>query len=459
MKIVKVISLVCFAATLLYLWSCEDNSPDTFGQEPYDSSKPVRIDGFEPDSGGLATKVFISGSNFGTDLSQIRVWFTATDEAGEQISRRASVVGSNGSYMYVITPRLTSLRECTISVVSHGDSAVLTDKEFIYNTMYTVTTVVGKKGTAQFQGGTLAEATLDRPQCITVDDDGNIFVTMYSAPPAPGSLTGLYLVSPGLDLVQQLISYSGGMGVPAVASDGKTIIAPSNAGALYWTLSPDDNWEPVERAILPPTVDMLQEDPNLAFATAWKSSFATCPRTGFIYTYEYLSGHLIKFNPMNRRGQRVDVLFTNTFPRLCFDTHPDRQNILYISYRERNAIYTYDVDTGEHTLFAGMEGASGAGYKDGHRLNDAQFREPDVVIMNTDHSIFFADMGNHCIRRIDLNDGMVTTVIGRGGISGYLDGNREDALFNRPQGMTINKDGVIYVADTENNCVRRLAVE
>jgi aminopeptidase-like protein len=89
---------------------------------------------------------------------------------------------------------------------------------------------------------------------------------------------------------------------------------------------------------------------------------------------------------------------------------------------------------------------------------EAEFNEPSQLIIDEDGSIIMADSKNHCIRKI-TSDGMVSTLIGKGGIAGYQDGNPEDALFDQPTGIAIDKDYNIYVADYNNNVVRKLSVE
>jgi len=71
--------------------------------------------------------------------------------------------------------------------------------------------------------------------------------------------------------------------------------------------------------------------------------------------------------------------------------------------------------------------------------------------------MYIADSGNHCIRRITL-EGMVETVLGMPGTAGWKDGGKEEALFNNPTGLGIAEDGTVYVADFDNNRVRKLSI-
>ena len=72
--------------------------------------------------------------------------------------------------------------------------------------------------------------------------------------------------------------------------------------------------------------------------------------------------------------------------------------------------------------------------------------------------LYLADTNNHVIRKIS-QDGIVSTVIGLAGQSGFMDGTPEEALFDKPFGVALDTDGTIYIGDSENQCVRRLAIE
>jgi DNA-binding beta-propeller fold protein YncE len=90
--------------------------------------------------------------------------------------------------------------------------------------------------------------------------------------------------------------------------------------------------------------------------------------------------------------------------------------------------------------------------------------------MGPDDELYFADTGNHIIRVLH-SDGTVETVAGtlpesydpselrEKAPDGAFEGEGVDALearFNRPRDVAIAKDGTIFVADTENSCVRRI---
>lgn len=64
----KSIAFLVYFVLLSLFFGC-NNKDDEVTSKPYDPSKPVVINTFLPDSGGLATKMTISGENFGNDPS------------------------------------------------------------------------------------------------------------------------------------------------------------------------------------------------------------------------------------------------------------------------------------------------------------------------------------------------------------------------------------------------------
>jgi sugar lactone lactonase YvrE len=72
--------------------------------------------------------------------------------------------------------------------------------------------------------------------------------------------------------------------------------------------------------------------------------------------------------------------------------------------------------------------------------------------------VYIEDTGNHCIRMVDL-DGTITTIVGVGEPGFRGDGGpARSALLRQPSGMTLTPDGVLYIADSANNRVRRVIV-
>lgn len=73
--------------------------------------------------------------------------------------------------------------------------------------------------------------------------------------------------------------------------------------------------------------------------------------------------------------------------------------------------------------------------------------------------MYVADKQNHCVRKIAMKTGYVSTVAGLPQQAGYRNGTDEVAQFNQPIGLVIDSNDVLYVGDSENRAIRRIAVE
>ncbi len=109
-------------------------------------------------------------------------------------------------------------------------------------------------------------------------------------------------------------------------------------------------------------------------------------------------------------------------------------------------------------------GAGVSGYVDGNG-SQARFQRLSSVAIGPDDAIYVADTGNQRIRVVrgqpDSGGGIVWTVstLAGNGTAGFADGPGAAAQFNNPQGVAVDAGGVIYVADTANNRIRRIALD
>jgi NHL repeat len=80
------------------------------------------------------------------------------------------------------------------------------------------------------------------------------------------------------------------------------------------------------------------------------------------------------------------------------------------------------------------------------------------VAVGPEGSIFVADIAAHAIRETDrIGDDWVTrTIAGLIGTPGSADGTNTDARLKGPQGLAVGGTGLLYVADTGNNTIRKL---
>eukprot|EP01012_Entosiphon_sulcatum_P051831 TRINITY_DN7118_c0_g1_i1.p1 TRINITY_DN7118_c0_g1~~TRINITY_DN7118_c0_g1_i1.p1 ORF type:complete len:2111 (+),score=215.11 TRINITY_DN7118_c0_g1_i1:17-6349(+) len=106
------------------------------------------------------------------------------------------------------------------------------------------------------------------------------------------------------------------------------------------------------------------------------------------------------------------------------------------------------------TTFAGTAGVAGS--VDGVGAA-ARFNGPQGVAVDGSGNVYVADTNNHTIRGISQN-GTVLTLAGTAGSVGSVDGLGAAARFNYPYGLVIDSFGTIYVSDTFNHMIRRVAL-
>lgn len=131
----------------------------------------------------------------------------------------------------------------------------------------------------------------------------------------------------------------------------------------------------------------------------------------------------------------------------------DGKGNTYLCEREGNAIRKVDAQG----IITTIAGTGEKGYTgDGGDARRATFNGPKGIRCDRQGNIYVVDTENHAIRRIDVATQIVTTVAG--GHKG-ADGDGGDATqagLDRPHGCVIDADGSIYIADSSNHRVRKV---
>lgn len=98
-------------------------------------------------------------------------------------------------------------------------------------------------------------------------------------------------------------------------------------------------------------------------------------------------------------------------------------------------------------------GSGSAGSADGTGTA-ASFNNPDSIAVDGNGNVYVADTGNNMIRKIS-STGVVTTLAGST-TQGSVDGTGTAARFRGPSGVATDASGNVYVADGDNNMIRKI---
>lgn len=279
----------------------------------------------------------------------------------------------------------------------------------------TVELIAGNgEGAYRGDGGPAAEASLNRPHEVRVDQRGNIFVAERDNH-----------VIRRIDGTTKRISTLAGTGQAGFSGDGG----------------------PAEKA-------QLRQPHSIAFGPG--GNLLICDignhrirsvdmKTGVIDTFSGTGERLATPDGAPLRGTPLNG------PR-SIDVGPD--GTIYLVLREGNSVLSIDPKTGR---FKRLAGNSQTGYTgDGGPALEATFNGPKGIVYAPEGYLYISDTENHVIRRVDLKSGIVTTVLGTGQRGDGPDGDPLKCKLSRPHGIYIHQ-GSLYVGDSEAHRIRVLS--
>lgn len=128
----------------------------------------------------------------------------------------------------------------------------------------------------------------------------------------------------------------------------------------------------------------------------------------------------------------------------------DKAGNVYVADPANNRIRKIDLN-GMVSTYAGN---GTAGYANG-RADTAQFNEPNSVAVDDSGNVYVGERSGYRLRKI-LTTGFVITLSGNG-TPGYLDGKGSNARFSGFEGLAVDKQGNVYVADAGSNLIRKVS--
>jgi len=174
----------------------------------------------------------------------------------------------------------------------------------------------------------------------------------------------------------------------------------------------------------------------------------------------YSTGQIVKINPDTGVAE-VIYQSEEQGTSIGIDVDPTHPNMLYLagynSGSMAHGIWRLDLNDPEHS-WTRLNTSKSAGHRDGP-IEQALFNTPYGLKFDMDGICYISDYANYCIRKYDPSTGMVETVLGIPGVRGMQDGGKEEAMFNQPTAVGIGMDGTVYIADRANKRVRKLTIE
>lgn len=129
---------------------------------------------------------------------------------------------------------------------------------------------------------------------------------------------------------------------------------------------------------------------------------------------------------------------------------------IYITAIGQHRVLRLDRHKGQLTSVAGSGRVGHAG--DGGPATEALLNEPyEVRFDASGHYMYFVEMKNHLVRRVDLHTGLISTIAGSPTEGFAGDGGAASAAkFSQPHSITLDDQGQLYVADIGNHRIRAI---
>ncbi len=138
----------------------------------------------------------------------------------------------------------------------------------------------------------------------------------------------------------------------------------------------------------------------------------------------------------------------------------DRSGNLYIADTGNHIVRFVSATTGIITTVAGTAYATGFNPNsigDGGPATLAEMSAPTAIAVDAAGNLYIADAGNNRVREVSAATGIISTVAGTG-IAGYTGDNVQatQSELNNPTGIALDAAGNLYIADSSNNLIRKV---
>lgn len=456
-----------FALMCCCLLSCSDSEKNT---DQVDPSQPVIFTDFSPKEGSVRTRLYISGRNFGKDLSKIHV-----NVGGKEVK----VIGSNGNSIYCMIPSRAYDGNVTVKIEGDNGETITNytfEDKFTYHAKQTVGTLIRKvdeNGNSSWIEGPFENAAITAADYLLIDPrDGNkLFVGSW--------YDGMYVADMEARTFTKLFArMHNAMHTFTFTADGDTLLIPDDNGqgsnetrpAVYYALRSEGFRKQRPYCYGRCSYSCISHpDDHTLFFTSW-----------------------VKGGIWKKDGQ-YNASTGKWESKLCFELgnlmqldgahphlilHPSGKYMYVICEQMKGIVRSnYNPETkefGSPYVVAGH--LSNYGYADGvgtmarfDGLFQGVFvknREYEEAGKEDIYDFYVSEKFNHTVRKV-TPEGVVTTFAGRsnstvdGQAWGYIDGDlRTEARFRQPMGIAFDEvSESFYVGEVDNHSIRYITTE
>lgn len=448
---IKIITVSYMFILLFVFGACKDEAKEVNIQDiPHNPNQSIVLNNIEPKTGGYGSRVIISGTNFGNDVSKIKLFFN---------NKEALVLKVQNNAIYAMVPKQPGDLS-TIKVVFQNDEtsdskeAELSDVLFKYNIRATVTTVAGKAGENGMEDGTATEGKFTWPVKLDVDSLGeNIFVADQ------GALRHISVKDNRLTTsISGLHSPWDCNFNPSYSKFYVSEYLNNTRPLLFVELDKKSNWTE-------PKNYYDRKDANDNYISGKLDYFGLTADNNYIYMLSTNGDRLVRIDQLTGEVELMGKdLGIGTWANIVFSV---KDKHIYINAETKGRIYKFD----PYKNYKG-DGQPWIGYKDVEHIAGngqqstpiegngvfAQFGTLEGIAADREGNFYMPDYRNHIIWKMD-EDYNCTIIAGVPGESGYKDGKPKEALFAWPSGVAVTSEGIVYVADTGNYVIRSIAIQ
>ena len=362
-----------------------------------------------------------------------------------------------------------------------------------YATPYTFTTIAGEAGYIGSADGRNSAARFFLPLAVAVDTDGNVYAcdannyairkltpvgtswavtTLVGLAQHPGSADGTNSAARFNDAASVAVDSAGNLYVADWGNNTVRKVTPVGTNWVVTTLAGLGGFDASGIPLHPGSADGTNSTARFNYPAS-----AAVDSAGNLYVADSGNNTIRKVTPVGTNwvvttlaglaGVAGAADGTNSTARFNspYGVAVDTNGNLYVS-DDQNCTIRKVAPVGTNWVVTTLaEKAGSSGSADGTN-STARFAflpgyEPGVglgdVALDGTGNLYVADFVNNTIRKVTPvgTNWVVTTLAGTAGVTGSADGTGSTAQFNSPNGVAVDSAGNLYVADANNNTIRK----